>query len=196
MGKFNLDDYEPVDERIKRASKDHADYQCITHLVSDVSSIADVAVFRAMVKWGGLEFTGYAMERSNDGYINKTSHVENCETSAIGRALANAGYSGSKRPSREEMNKTMNDAPDDAEERQQKHFADMEHKARVKARDLIESARNIIDDDVLMDLEIRLGAAKGFDDVVKMGKEIRSVLDGLDDEKPRTKEEKARAMPV
>jgi hypothetical protein len=80
--------------------------------------------------------------------------------------------------------------------RQDKHFDEMEHKARVKARDLIESARNIIDDDVLMDLEIRLGAAKGFDDVVKMGKEIRSVLDGLDDEKPRTKEEKARAMPV
>lgn len=79
--------------------------------------------------------------------------------------------------------------------RQEKHFDDMEHKARTKARDLIESARNIIDDDVLMDLEIRLAAAKGFDDVVKMGKEIRSVLEGLDPE-PKTKEEKARAMPV
>ena len=40
--------------------------------------------------------------------MNRTSHVENCETGAVGRALANAGYAGSdvsKRPSREEMAK-------------------------------------------------------------------------------------------
>jgi hypothetical protein len=33
--------------------------------------------------------TGYAMEKSDSSYINKTSYVENCETSAWGRALAN-----------------------------------------------------------------------------------------------------------
>jgi hypothetical protein len=33
--------------------------------------------------------TGYAMEKADSSYINKTSFVENCETSAWGRALAN-----------------------------------------------------------------------------------------------------------
>jgi len=38
---------------------------------------------------------------------NKTSALENCETSAIGRALANCGYGGDKRVSREEMDKVQ-----------------------------------------------------------------------------------------
>ena len=54
------------------------------------------------------------MEKAGQGYVNKTSHVENCETSAIGRALANMGLHGSKRPSREEMQKTQQ--PSQAEE--------------------------------------------------------------------------------
>ena len=194
MGKFNLEDYEPVDERIKRALKDHADFQCTTDLVSNVDKIEEVAVFKSTVTWGGLVFTGYAMERANDGYINKTSHVENCETSAIGRALANGGYSGSKRPSREEMNKTMNDAPDDAAERQQKHFEEMEHKSRAKAKDLIDSCRNVLDDDVCMDFEVRLADAKGFDAVVAMGKEIRAALEDIDPDTPRTKKQVAETM--
>ena len=39
-------------------------------------------------------FTGHAYEVQGAGFINKTSHVENAETSAIGRALASAGYIG------------------------------------------------------------------------------------------------------
>ena len=37
----------------------------------------------------------------------KSSALEVCETSSIGRALANAGYSGNKRASREEMEKVQ-----------------------------------------------------------------------------------------
>jgi hypothetical protein len=54
--------------------------------------------------------TGYAEEVRGAGNVNRTSHVENCETSAIGRALANCGMAGSdmtKRPSREEMSKVQ-----------------------------------------------------------------------------------------
>lgn len=36
-------------------------------------------------------FTGYAQEKIGDGYINKTSALENAETSAVGRALAMMG---------------------------------------------------------------------------------------------------------
>jgi hypothetical protein len=54
--------------------------------------------------------TGWAEEIRGQGNVNKTSHLENCETGAVGRALANAGLSGSdftKRPSREEMGKVQ-----------------------------------------------------------------------------------------
>ena len=37
---------------------------------------------------------GHAAERDNTGFVNKTSALENCETSAVGRALAFAGFGG------------------------------------------------------------------------------------------------------
>ena len=39
-------------------------------------------------------YKGHAAERDNTGFVNKTSALENCETSAVGRALAFAGYGG------------------------------------------------------------------------------------------------------
>ena len=116
---FNLDDYEPVSARLQRwLEADHGDYHTPTvrtFMVSDPA--ADICVFRAEL-WmlcadTGKELlfaTGWAEEVRNAGNVNRTSHVENCETSAVGRALANAGYAGSdvnKRPSREEMSKVQ-----------------------------------------------------------------------------------------
>jgi len=49
--------------------------------------------------------TGLAFEVDGVGIPQKSSALEVCETSSIGRALANAGYSGDKRASREEMSK-------------------------------------------------------------------------------------------
>jgi hypothetical protein len=72
---------------------------------------ADVCVIRAELWLDDVcVATGYAEEVRGAGNVNRTSHVENCETSAVGRALANAGYAGSdvnKRPSREEMSKVQ-----------------------------------------------------------------------------------------
>lgn len=54
----------------------------------------DLCVIKATVKdeEGGILSTGYASENKNSSYINKTSYVENCETSAVGRALGLAGF--------------------------------------------------------------------------------------------------------
>jgi hypothetical protein len=110
---FNLDDYEPVAVRHSRWLAQHPNGRTITHMVSIPG--ADVCVIRAEL-W--LEdvciATGYAEEVRGAGNVNRTSHVENCETSAVGRALANAGMAGTdvnKRPSREEMAKVQNSAP-------------------------------------------------------------------------------------
>ena len=105
---FNLDDYEPVASRLDRFLKAHPDARVITDLVHYLS---DVAVFKCEL-WLNDEIiaTGWAEEIRNQGNVNKTSHLENCETGAVGRALANAGLSGSdftKRPSREEMGKVQ-----------------------------------------------------------------------------------------
>ena len=110
---FNLDDYEPVAVRHSRWLEQHPNGRTITHMVSQPG--ADICVIRAEL-W--LEdvciATGYAEEVRGAGNVNRTSHVENCETSAVGRALANAGMAGTdvnKRPSREEMAKVQNTAP-------------------------------------------------------------------------------------
>jgi hypothetical protein len=110
---FNLDDYEPVAVRHSRWLAQHPNGRTLTHMVSVPG--ADICVIRAEL-W--LEdvciATGYAEEVRGAGNVNRTSHVENCETSAVGRALANAGMAGTdvnKRPSREEMAKVQNTAP-------------------------------------------------------------------------------------
>jgi hypothetical protein len=105
MANFNLDDYETVESRIKRFYSDHPDGAIHADLISDPSDLK-VVVVKAYVYVGDrLVGTGLAFEKAGEGYVNKTSHLENCETSAIGRALANFNYSGDKRPSREEMQK-------------------------------------------------------------------------------------------
>ena len=105
---FDLSDYEPVASRLDRFLKAHPDARIITDLVHYLS---DVCVFKCEL-WLDDEIiaTGWAEEVRGQGNVNKTSHLENCETGAVGRALANAGLSGSdfnKRPSREEMGKVQ-----------------------------------------------------------------------------------------
>ncbi len=104
---FNLDDYETVEERLVKFWKDHPDGQIHTKLVSSTSSqyIVEASIYRTEADprpWT----TGLAEETVQGRGVNATSALENCETSAIGRALANAGYATKgKRASREEMSK-------------------------------------------------------------------------------------------
>jgi hypothetical protein len=125
---FNLDDYEPVAARLDRWLKDKLDgYKAstndyprvLTRMISEPG--ADICVIRAELWLGeNMIATGYAEEVRGAGNVNRTSHVENCETSAIGRALANCGMAGSdmsKRPSREEMAKVQRTSNGPAVER-------------------------------------------------------------------------------
>jgi hypothetical protein len=119
MGGFNLNDYETVEERIKRFYNDHPGGAIHTELASPANEMTVWVAFKALVRKDAstpyYDATGYAMEVQGQGNVNKDAHVENCETSAIGRALANLNYSGSKRPSREEMSKVRQPEPTEAE---------------------------------------------------------------------------------
>lgn len=110
---FNLEDYETVEERLVKFWKEHPDGRIFTTLVEHTLQrfIVQAAIYRTELDaqpWT----TGYAEETVSTRGVNSTSALENCETSAIGRALANANYaSKGKRPSREEMAKVNNNQP-------------------------------------------------------------------------------------
>lgn len=116
MARFNLNDYETVEQRLARFLGEFPDARIITE---NLTTAADRQTLTWIVKAtiflnvgdqaAGLpKATGLAFEIDGmNGMANQTSALENCETSAIGRALANAGYSGNKRASREEMEKVQ-----------------------------------------------------------------------------------------
>ena len=106
---FNLDDYETVEERLVKFWKDHPDGQIHTKLLENTTSrfIVEASIFRTEADFRPWT-TGLAEETVQGRGVNATSALENCETSAIGRALANAGYATKgKRASREEMGKVV-----------------------------------------------------------------------------------------
>lgn len=107
MAHFNLDEYETVEERLIKYWKDNPNGRLFTEVIEITASrfIVRAFVYRNHddpQPWA----TGLAEETVQGRGVNSTSALENCETSAIGRALANAGYATKgKRASREEMSK-------------------------------------------------------------------------------------------
>ena len=109
---FNLEDYETVEERLAKFWKDHPEGRIETKLIVNTPTqyIVWSAIYRDSADvqpWA----TGLAEETVQGRGVNATSALENCETSSLGRSLANAGYATKgKRASREEMQKVAKGA--------------------------------------------------------------------------------------
>ena len=114
-----------VNERIKKIEVKGKAYACVAARVAafremcpngcistEIISMADgVVVMRATVtdEDGNTLATGMAYEKEESSYINKTSYIENCETSAVGRALGMLGIgSDEQMASAEEVANAIN----------------------------------------------------------------------------------------
>lgn len=84
--------YAPVSERIKAFRMVYPDGLILTEMLSDENG---KCIFKASVyKSDRMQLigVGHAYEREENGMVNRTSYLENCETSAVGRALAMCGF--------------------------------------------------------------------------------------------------------
>ena len=82
--------YVMVNERVKEFRNKYEGFTLETELVSCQN---DECIIKAIVKNQNsvIVATGYAQEDKSSSMINKTSYIENCETSAVGRALGFLG---------------------------------------------------------------------------------------------------------
>lgn len=112
-------EYKTVAERVHEFRSDFTDHAILTEIVSS----ADLVQVKAVIedKNGRVIATGFAEEVRGSTNINKTSALENCETSAIGRALANFGLSGTEFASADEV---ANAIAQQAEIDQKKAYSD------------------------------------------------------------------------
>jgi hypothetical protein len=109
MAMFNLADYETVEDRLVKFWEDHKQGRILTsiHYYDDNRILVRAEIYFNREDDRPVA-TGYAEEVRGASPVNKTSHAENAETSAIGRGLANCGYATKgSRPSREEMEKVQ-----------------------------------------------------------------------------------------
>lgn len=84
--------YVMVHERIKhfRESDQYKGWSLRSEIIEYKEGVVLIGAFIKDTE-GNTIATGFAQEKEKDGFINKSSYIENCETSAWGRALANLG---------------------------------------------------------------------------------------------------------
>jgi hypothetical protein len=99
-------EYATVAERITALhAATKGQYTIVTEIVRWEDAVVVIRATLTIPECGS--YTGHSYEKEGSTQINKTSALENCETSAIGRALAAAGYGGSEYASANEVSNAI-----------------------------------------------------------------------------------------
>lgn len=83
-------DYAEVNQRIKAFRMVYPEGTINTEIISLENGVCTMKA--TAMNEGKILGTGFAQEKEGSTFINKTSYVENCETSAVGRALGMCGF--------------------------------------------------------------------------------------------------------
>lgn len=129
--------YVEVNQRIKAFRKLYPEGTIETELISNEDG---VCVFKARVMALGCTLgTGHAYEKENSTFINKTSYIENCETSAVGRALGMLGLGiDTSVASAEEVTNAINNQEATLEDAEKWTFSYGKHKGETM-REVLEN---------------------------------------------------------
>lgn len=107
---------------------------------TQILSLQDgVCVMKAIIKNGELLLgTGTAYEKENSTFINKTSYIENCETSAVGRALAMCGIGiDTSIASKEEVENAIEQQEQEKKEQEEKMKLMVKIKKLMSEKDIL-----------------------------------------------------------
>ncbi len=100
--KIHGKEYRTVAERVNLFHEEHKD--AVRSVKTKILHNDErIVLMRTTIKVGDCVYHGHAGEVYGSSNINKTSALENCETSAIGRALASAGFGGTEFASADEV---------------------------------------------------------------------------------------------
>ena len=167
-------DYAEVNQRIKAFRMVHPSGAIVTEMVSNEGG---VCVFRATIynDEGKVLGTGTAYEKETASFINQTSYIENCETSAVGRALGMCGFGiDTSVASAEEVQNAINNQGEKAE---------VERKATPKQLEIIskvyvgENLTKLLEANGITAIE-ELTMAKASDIIGKLKKKAEEKANG------------------
>ena len=124
-------EYKTVAKRVDEFRKEHkTDFSIITSLIN-LDDKTVVMKAEILDKERNVIATGYAEENRTASQINRTSALENCETSAIGRALANFGLGGGEYASADEVANAISQQATQKESQSKVSFDDINKKLKT-----------------------------------------------------------------
>jgi len=136
--------YATVNARLEYFRENCKDYRLISEIVSNENG---VVIIKASIlnEKGEVLATGHAYEKDGSSFINKTSHIENCETSAWGRALGNfgIGISAAVASYEEVANAIEQRKPPQIKKQKESVHADKETIRKDNLREMLEETLNI-----------------------------------------------------
>lgn len=168
-------EYAEVSQRIKAFRMCYPEGSINTYIVSNENGVCIIRA-EVLTDQGKVLGTGTAFEEQTASYINKVSFIENCETSAVGRALGMAGFGVDVAvASAEEMTnaEAQKEAVENAEPRQE----DVE---KMKITDVMVEAlsKKIVDDNINRDKLLKLYKVKAIADLTM--KKFRNINENWD----------------